>query len=139
MVSLKSFGELRKIWKKIVMLIFFFFSIKSYWYSVLKGKREILNFPFRIYRSSCWQMFFKIVVLKNSANFTGKHLCWSHFLIKLQAWGSATLLKRDSNTDVFLWNKQNFTNTYFKEHLQTTADQMICNKILEKIRALLWI
>ena len=78
-------------------------------------------------------------VLKNFANFTGKHLCWSHFLIKLQAWGSATLLKRDSNTDVFLWNKQNFTNTYFKEHLQTTADQMICNKILEKIRALLWI
>ena len=34
----------------------------------------------------------------------GKHLCWSLFLIKLQALGlrPATLLKRDSNTGVFL-------------------------------------
>ena len=31
------------------------------------------------------QMFFKIGVLKNFANFTVKHLCWSLFLIKLQA------------------------------------------------------
>ena len=29
-------------------------------------------------------MFFKIDALKNFANFTGKHLCWSLFLIKLQ-------------------------------------------------------
>ena len=42
-------------------------------------------------------------VLKNFANLTGKHLCWSRFLIKLQA-RPATLLERDSNTDVFLWN-----------------------------------
>ena len=28
-------------------------------------------------------MFFKIGVLKNFAKFTGKHLCWSWFLIKL--------------------------------------------------------
>ena len=37
------------------------------------------------YRSSRSQMFFKIGVLKNFAMFTGKHLCWSLFLIKLQA------------------------------------------------------
>ena len=30
-------------------------------------------------------MFFKIGVLKNIANFTGKRLCWSLFLINLQA------------------------------------------------------
>ena len=36
-------------------------------------------------RSSRSQMFFKIDVLKNFAIFTGKHLCWSLFLIKLQA------------------------------------------------------
>ena len=30
-------------------------------------------------------MFFRIVVLKNFAMFTGKHLCWRFFLIKLQA------------------------------------------------------
>ena len=29
--------------------------------------------------------FFKIDVLKNFANFTGKNLCWFLFLIKLQA------------------------------------------------------
>ena len=36
------------------------------------------------YESSLSQMFFKIGVLKNFVNFTGKHLCWSLFLIKLQ-------------------------------------------------------
>ena len=37
----------------------------------------------KAFRSSCSQMFYKIGVLKNFAKFTGKHLCWSHFLIKL--------------------------------------------------------
>ena len=31
-----------------------------------------------------------------------KHLCWSFFFIKLQAFRPATLLKRDPYTDVFL-------------------------------------
>ena len=39
----------------------------------------------RMDRSSRSQMFLKIDVLKNFANFTGKHPCWSLFLIKLQA------------------------------------------------------
>ena len=39
--------------------------------------------------SSCSQMFFKIGVLENFAIFTGKRLCWSFFLIKLQAWNIA--------------------------------------------------
>ena len=38
-----------------------------------------------LYRSSRSQMFFKIGVLKNFAIFAEKHLCWSLFLIKLQA------------------------------------------------------
>ena len=37
------------------------------------------------YRSSRWQMFFKIDALKNFAIFIGKHMCWSLFLIQLQA------------------------------------------------------
>ena len=45
-------------------------------------------------------------VVKNLANFTGKHLCWSLFLIKPQTRRPATLLKRNSNTGVFLWNLQ---------------------------------
>ena len=52
-------------------------------------------------RSSRSQMFFKIGVLKHFSNFTEKQLCWSLFLIKLHARGSANLLKRESNTTVF--------------------------------------
>ena len=36
--------------------------------------------------------------------FTRKRLRWSLFLISMQAWRPATLLKRDSNIGVFLWN-----------------------------------
>ena len=48
------------------------------------------------HRSSRSMMFFKIVLLKNFPIFTGKHLCWSLFLIKLKMWRPVTLLKRDS-------------------------------------------
>ena len=44
------------------------------------------------------QIFFKIGGLRNFANFTGKHLFSSLFLIKLQIWRLANLLRRDSNT-----------------------------------------
>ena len=47
-----------------------------------------------------WQMFFKIGVLKNFSIFTGKHSCWSRFVIKLKAFRSATLLK-ETPTQVF--------------------------------------
>ena len=60
------------------------------------------HLQYLIFRSSRSQMFFKIGVLKNFANFTAKHLCWSTFFIKLLAWRAATLLKRDSNTGVIL-------------------------------------
>ena len=43
------------------------------------------------------QMFFKLGVLKNLENFTGKHLCWGPFFTKVAGLKrSATLLKRDS-------------------------------------------
>ena len=46
-----------------------------------------------------------------------------------------TLLKKDSNTGVFLWNLQKFKNTYFEEHLRTTASRTEKNlhRILLKI------
>ena len=49
-------------------------------------------------------MFCKKGVLKNIANWAGKRLCWSLFLIKLHQIRPATLLKLDSNTDFFLCN-----------------------------------
>ena len=47
----------------------------------------MLNAPlyFKMYKSSRSQMFFKIGVFKNFKIFTGKHLCWSLFLIMFQA------------------------------------------------------
>ena len=50
-----------------------------------------------ILKSSISQMFLKLGVHKNFAIFTGKPLCWSLFLTKLQA------LKRDSNKGLLLW------------------------------------
>ena len=45
-------------------------------------------------------------VLENFAKFTEKNLCWS-------AWRPATLLKRDSDTSVFLWILRNFPEHLF--------------------------
>ena len=52
-------------------------------------------------------VLYKKAVFKDFARFAGKQLCWSLFLIELQALSSATLLKRDSNTGVFLRILQN--------------------------------
>ena len=68
-------------------------------------------------RGSRSQIFFKIGVLKNFANFTGKHPCRSLFLIKSQARRPTALLKRDSNTCVSLWNLWNLWTPFFTEHL----------------------
>ena len=63
-------------------------------------------------RSSCLQMFFRIGVFKTFAIFTGKHLCWSLFWIKLHAFRPATLLKTDSNAGAFLWIRRNFQEQF---------------------------
>ena len=62
----------------------------------------LFKFVFTLFRSSHRRWFIKKAVLKNFAIFTWKHLCWSLFLRKLQAFRSATLLERDSNTNVLL-------------------------------------
>ena len=46
-----------------------------------------------INRTNRPQMFFKIGAFKNLAVFTGKHQCWSLFLIKLHVFRPSTLLK----------------------------------------------
>ena len=60
------------------------------------------------YSSSRSQMFLKIGVLKSFAYFTGKQLHWNFFFIKLKALSPATLLKKESNSGVFLWNLWKF-------------------------------
>ena len=66
-----------------------------------------------LFRSSHQRCSVKKVVLKDFANFTGEHPCWSLFLITLQVFRPASLLKRDSNTDVYLWNLRNFSEHLF--------------------------
>ena len=63
-------------------------------------------------------------VFKSFTNLSGKHLRWSLFLIKLQAFRPLTLLKRDSNTCAFQWICKIFKNTYFEEHLWKTASEI---------------
>ena len=60
------------------------------------------------------EVFYKKAVFKNFAIFTGKHLCWSLFLIKLQALRTATLCERHR---WFLWKLQ----TFYKQLLYRTS------------------
>ena len=57
-------------------------------------------------------MVFKIGSIKNLAIFTGKHLCWDHFLIELHVLKVRKFLKIDSNTGVSCgYSKILFSNT----------------------------
>ena len=64
--------------------------ITSYFRSVNIATFLRTPFLYNTSRSSRLQMFFKIGVLKNFANFRGKHLCWSVFLRKVQAMPAAS-------------------------------------------------
>ena len=66
-------------------------------------------------------IFINIIVLKNFAIFTGKHLCWSLLLIDLRTWRPATFLKRNSNTEFSREYCKIFKSTYFDKNLRTTA------------------
>ena len=70
------------------------------------------------------QMFFKIGVLKNYAIFTGKHLCWSYFLIKLQAGHILDLYcVRLSNAAPFC---KNYAKLYFDaKHLEKGLNRRV--------------
>ena len=85
--------------------------------------------------SSCPQMFFKIGVLKNFANFTGKHLCWSLFLIKFQTLRPATLLKRDSR-QVFSCTISKFLRALF---LKNTSGGCFCTYYTHMTSHAIWV
>ena len=73
---------------------------------ILKGPHHLTNKDSYIKKNKCRSSHrrcsVKKAVLKNFTIFTGKHQCWSPFLKKLQPLRPGTLLKRDSNTGVFL-------------------------------------
>ena len=50
------------------------------------------------------QLFYKKDVLRNFANFTRKHLCWSFFLIGLLLFtGGLQLYQKETQTKMFSW------------------------------------
>ena len=68
-----------------------------------------------MYRNSRSQLFFKIRVLKNFVNFTGKHLCWSLFL----SLSVGVSLLKETPTQVFFSEiYEIFKNIFFTEHLR---------------------
>ena len=67
-----------------------------------KPLRRNINSKSQEWEKQLFADLIKISVLKNFAIITGKHLCWSLFLRKLQVLKPATLLKGDSNNGVFL-------------------------------------
>ena len=77
----------------------------------------------RMHRSSCSQIFLKIGVLKKFAIFTGKHLCWSLFSIKLQA---CNLTKKRFQYKCFPVNIAKFKSNVFIEHVRVIAFE--CNE-----------
>ena len=69
---------------------------------------------------------------------TGKNLCWSLFLIKLQLWEPATLLKK-APTQVFSCEIcKLFKNNYFEETLWTSTSKLYLKRD-SNTGVLLWI
>ena len=66
-----------------------------------------------IIRNSLSQMFFKICVLKIFPIFTGKHLCWRLFLIKLQAFQTYNFIKMRLQHRCLPVNTAQFLRTAF--------------------------
>ena len=62
-------------------------------------------------------------VFKNLVKFTGKHLCWSLFWIKLEFWGPTTLLKKIL-THIF---SVKFTNFFMTIVLKNICERLLLN------------
>ena len=83
---------------------------------------SLLWFRDRIYRSTRLKLFFKIDFLKNLAIFTGKHLCWSLFLIKYRSEGVQQLYYKETQIQVFSCEySEIFKNRFFYRTLLMAA------------------
>ena len=73
------------------------------------------------------EVFYKKVVLRHFAKFTGKHLCQSLFFNKVAGLRPATLLNKKTFASCVRVNFAKFLRTpFFIEHLRTTACSLIC-------------
>ena len=78
-------------------------------------------------------VLYKTSVLKNFAKFIGKHLCRSLFFNKVADLKPATLLKKETPTQVFSCEFcEIFKNTFPTEHFQAAASDKIYDAPIEK-------
>ena len=85
-------------------------------------------FTFRISRS---EVFCKKYILRSFTKFTGKHLCQSLFSNKIADLRPATLLKKETLSQVFSSGFcKIFENTFFTEHLWTTASNKLTWRLI---------
>ena len=75
----------------------------------------------------------KLVVLKNFAIFTRKHLCWSLFLIQLQTSSPATILKGNCSTVLSCKYCKTWTCRPCVKLLRTSILKTICKWLLLKV------
>ena len=81
-------------------------------------RRKFLSLP-SIYYFIRSEIFFKIVVLKNFAIFTGKHSYWSFFFYKIAGHQACSFVKKRLQHRCFPVNIATFfRTTSFTEHLQ---------------------
>ena len=71
------------------------------------------------------------IALWNFVHFTGKQFCWSLFLIKLQVFRPATLIKRDSKTVSFPVKFAKFFRTPLLKNIYELMIQVILIKSSE--------
>ena len=95
--------------------------ITSYFRPVNIAKFLRTAFLWDTTRSSRFQMFFKISVLKSFAIFSKMHLCWSVFLNNLQAEGLQLYLKKSPTQVFFCEVCEIFENTFFYRTPPVTA------------------
>ena len=76
------------------------------------------------FRSSCSQMFFKLCVIKNFANFTGNYLCWSLILEIFIDLHTCNFIKRTLQHRCFSMKSEKF--------LRALILKNICERLLLK-------
>ena len=72
-------------------------------------------------RNSLPEVFFKVIILRSFAKFTGKNMCQNLFLDEDAGCRSATLLKKRLRQVFFCQCCKMFKNAFFTEHPRETA------------------
>ena len=120
-INIETAMSLRLLWWLYPVIILFNNYLATTRHSELITKTLIVT-------KDCWLVYMKCFMmvkiklfedgLQNRGSskfrkFHRKYLCWSLFLIKLQAFRPVTLFKKDSNTSVLLWIWEILKKTFF--------------------------